>query len=82
MNSLGLLTPTDVAERLELTPTVIRKYCRQGRLGVKVGDQWLITEEEFRFFVKIPRPVGSPGKMGFAGLLRAIYGKPVAGGGD
>jgi predicted site-specific integrase-resolvase len=55
-----LLNARQAAERLGVTPSLIRRYCLQGRLGTKVGYQWIITEEELEAFEKIPRPVGKP----------------------
>ncbi len=57
----NLLTTTQAAAILNLDESVMRAYCRQGRLGSKIGRQWLITTAELKRFAKKPRPVGNPG---------------------
>ena len=40
------LTTAQVAERLHVTPTTIRRMARDGRLvGSYIGRQWLFTED-------------------------------------
>lgn len=48
----------EAAERLGLTPQRVRQFCREGRLGQRVGRQWVITEEELEAFQKLPRHAG------------------------
>lgn len=55
-----LLTPEDVAARLRIRESLVRRYCQQGRIGRKIGDRWFITPEELREFRKIPRHPGRP----------------------
>ena len=57
---MDLLSVPQAAERLGLGPSLLRRYCREGRLGVKVGGRWLITEDELVKFESEPRPVGYP----------------------
>lgn len=52
------MTVDEVAEKLGLTPQRVRQFCRDGRLGQRVGRQWVITEEEFERFQSIPRQPG------------------------
>lgn len=56
------MTVDEVAEELELTPQRVREFCQQGRLGRRVGRQWVITREELEAFKQIPRPPGRPRK--------------------
>ena len=49
------MTVDEVAEKLGLTPQRVRQFCRDGRLGQRVGRQWVITEEEFERFQSLPR---------------------------
>lgn len=56
------LTVPEVAEELRLNPTTVRRFCYAGRLGVKIGRQWLITREELDLFKATPRPPGRPRK--------------------
>jgi len=60
MNLSDLLTPTQAAERLGLSLSLIQRYCRQGRLGQRVGGRWLITPEQLAEFERQPRRVGKP----------------------
>ena len=53
-----LLTITQAAERLGLSPSLVRRYCRQGRFGFKLGKQWVITEAEAATFT--PNRPGRP----------------------
>jgi excisionase family DNA binding protein len=55
------LTVTDVARRLGITDSQVRKLCRQGRLGTRVGPIWIIGDEELDTFVRRPR--GRPKKQ-------------------
>ena len=53
-----------VAQELKLSRQRIQQLCAQGRLGTKVGIQWVITREELDAFKAIPRPVGRPKEEG------------------
>jgi excisionase family DNA binding protein len=52
------MTVEEAAEILGLTPQRVRVFCREGRLGQRVGRQWVITEEELERFQSIPRLPG------------------------
>jgi len=41
-----LLTTNEVAERLGVDGSLVRRLCREGRLGTKIGSQWIITEAD------------------------------------
>lgn len=56
------MTVDEVAVELELTPQRVREFCQQGRLGRRVGRQWVITREELDAFKELPRPPGRPRK--------------------
>lgn len=56
---MTLLTASQAARRLGITPALVCRYCRQGRLGQRIGHQWLITEDELTAFAAIPRTVGN-----------------------
>jgi len=55
-----LLSVPQVAQRLGLSTSIVRRYCRTGRLGVKVGGRWVIPSDHLEQFVKEPRPKGYP----------------------
>lgn len=58
---MTLLTAKDAAARLHISPALICRYCRAGRLGTwdEWGRRWSITEEELAAFSAKPRPVGN-----------------------
>lgn len=53
-----LFTTTEAAERLSVSQRRIRKLCAEGRLGVKIGRQWLIRANELAEWD--PGRVGNP----------------------
>lgn len=54
-----LLSTRQASEYLKLTDTRVRQLCRNG-LGFKVGNYYVIPEDDLRMFAEIPRPVGRP----------------------
>ena len=57
---IQLLGIPQAAERLNLSTSIVRRYCRQGRLGGKVGGRWVVPSDQLEQFVKEPRPTGYP----------------------
>jgi excisionase family DNA binding protein len=57
-----LLTVQEVAKELNRSQHRVREYFREGRLGKKIGRQWLVTREELEEFKSIPRKRGAPRK--------------------
>ena len=55
---MDILTVAEVAAELGLSKNTVRVFCQKGRLGTKVGRQWLITREELDVFKSIPRKPG------------------------
>lgn len=55
-----LYTPIEAAKILRIDSSLVRRYCRQGRLGMQHGKVWLITESELEQFKQQPRKVGNP----------------------
>ncbi len=48
-----LLTPAEIAERLQVTERTITGWLRQGRLrGFKIGKEWRIAETDFDAFLE------------------------------
>jgi excisionase family DNA binding protein len=60
------LTTQQVAKKLGLTESLVRRYCRQGKLkGEKRhgGSGWDIAPQEVARFSKIPRKIGRPKRV-------------------
>jgi excisionase family DNA binding protein len=54
------MSTTDAAELLGISPGLVRRYCRQGRLGSRHGRDYRITAEQLAEFAKLDRPRGKP----------------------
>ncbi|HSH02993.1 MAG TPA: helix-turn-helix domain-containing protein [Anaerolineae bacterium] len=57
---MDMLTVKQAAKELSIAETTLRFYCQEGRIGTKVGRQWVITRKELERFQSKPRPVGRP----------------------
>jgi excisionase family DNA binding protein len=57
---MNLLSVTEAAARLGLDPRRVRQFCKEGRLGQRVGGRWVIFEDELEAFAAKPRPQGYP----------------------
>ena len=55
-----LYTADEVAKLLKVNASLIRRYCRQGRLGKYLYGRWLISPDELERFKAVPRKVGNP----------------------
>ena len=53
-----LLTTTEAAAVLGISEIRVRQLCQDGRLGQKIGRDWLFTQAELDEFLATPRPVG------------------------
>ena len=60
IEKITFYTPYEAAKELSITPALVRRYCRQERLGKWVGNRWQITSEELKKFKVQPRKVGNP----------------------
>lgn len=60
MSTLNLLTCEDAAVQLGISPDRVRQFCREGRLGQRLGDRWVIPVDEVKQFSQIPRKTGRP----------------------
>lgn len=48
-----LLTVEDIAERLALTPRVVRAWLRDGKIpGIKLGREWRISEKRLDEYIR------------------------------
>jgi hypothetical protein len=57
---MELLTVAQVSKELSISENRVREYCQGGRLGRKVGRQWIITRAELDEFKVKPRRAGRP----------------------
>lgn len=60
MSTMSLFTVKQAAQRLGVSVRRVQKLCEADRLGQKVGNTYIIPEDELRKFSKIPRPAGRP----------------------
>ncbi len=60
INNAKLYTVDEVARMLNVNPSLVRRYCRQGRLGQFLYGRWLISPDELESFKLQPRKVGNP----------------------
>lgn len=61
------LTVKEASERLEITPSLVTRYCREGRFdkgkvigAISLGKQWVVMLWAIEEFEKIPRERGNP----------------------
>ncbi len=59
---MELLSVKQAAKELGVSGNRVREFCQEGRLGEKVGRQWIITRAELEAFKQIPRKRGAPRK--------------------
>lgn len=64
MTRAKYFTTAEAAEKLGLDERRVRQFCEAGRLGVKIGRNWAISEADLKRFAKKPRAVGRPPKKG------------------
>ncbi len=66
MNNEKLLTPVDVANRLQVNERTVTQWLRNGHLrGFKVGKEWRVSVKDLEAYLEasankpssIPRPV-------------------------
>ena len=55
-----LYSTAEAAELLGITESLVRRYCREGRIGARVGERWVISADEVRLFRQIGRHPGRP----------------------
>ena len=53
MNDKKLLTPTDVANRLQVNERTVTQWLRRGHLrGFKIGKEWRISPDDLQAFLE------------------------------
>ncbi len=55
-----VLSVPQAAIVLGVSETRVAKFCREGRIGQRVGGRWIIDHEELAEFAAIERPTGNP----------------------
>ena len=58
-----LLTPSDVAKRLQMNQHTVTQWLRNGHLrGFKIGKEWRVSEIDLEAFIEASanKPSGSP----------------------
>ena len=59
-----LLTPTDVAQRLQVNERTVTQWLRKNQLrGYKIGKEWRISERDLQLFLEAGanQPSQNPG---------------------
>lgn len=51
-------TTAAAAAALGIDESLVRRYCRQGKLGERIGRNFSITEAQLKKFASTPRRVG------------------------
>ncbi len=62
-NSEKLLTPTDVANRLQVSERTVTQWLRKGHLrGFKLGKEWRISPDDLQAFLEASanKPMDKP----------------------
>jgi excisionase family DNA binding protein len=62
-NSEKLLTPTDVADRLQVNERTVTLWLRKGHLrGFKIGKEWRISPDDLQAFLEASanKPMDKP----------------------
>lgn len=57
---MDVLTVEDVAKELSVSPGWVRRLAQDGKLGRKVGRQWLFTSKEVEDYKRNRKPPGRP----------------------
>ena len=57
----GYRTPDEIADELDISPALVRRYLAQGRMkAYRMSRDLLVPVEEVECFKKIERKVGKP----------------------
>lgn len=55
-------TTAEAAIILNISESLVRRYCREGRLGERIGRNFSITQKHLTDFQSAPRPRGPRAK--------------------
>ena len=56
----SILSCEEAAKRLRISRRRMAQFCKEGRVGKRLGGRWVIQEAELEQFQKQPRRVGRP----------------------
>ena len=59
-NQVKLLSPQEAADKLGVSLSRVHQFCQEGRLGQRVGNVYVIAEDDLREFARKPRNPGRP----------------------
>lgn len=60
---MKLYTSAEAARSLGVVPSLVRRYCRAGRIEAQhIGRVWVLTQEALDAFAATQRKVGRPSK--------------------
>ena len=62
MPAYNILTVEEAAKLLKLSTCRIRQFCREGRIGRRLGGRWAIDQDELYDFRRQTRPNGRPAR--------------------
>lgn len=51
-------TTAEAAAALQISESLVRRYCREGRLGERIGRNFAITEKQLQAFRSLERKRG------------------------
>ena len=57
-----IYTVSQAAQRLDLSAVRVRQFCQEGRIGRKLGNLWVIEDNELRRFAAKKRIPGAKSK--------------------
>jgi predicted site-specific integrase-resolvase len=63
-NGLHVFGAAKAARILGVEMVTVRKYCQQFGVGIKIGQTWLLTEEDIETIKAKRRPAGRPSETG------------------
>jgi len=57
----GTFNATEAAEYLGLTDSLVRRYCREGKITAdRIGRNWVMRQKALDQFKRTPRQRGNP----------------------
>jgi excisionase family DNA binding protein len=50
--AVEMLTPAEAAKQMRLNVQTVREWCRGGKMGVRTGNKWLISQGEVKEYLR------------------------------